>query len=223
VLTSLTNENATTQASGNTPGDSAHTSNFSYDSMFRITSGQAPPDPANSSARATTSFNYFTNSIPWSVSHTKSITNTLNDSATSFFDGLGRGYRSQHLLPNGTASVDTTFDVAGRVATVSNPYFTSADPTYGITASQYDALDRVIQTTKQDGSFSTVAYDQTPSGVQGICTTSVDEAGKLRRGCADALGRLVEVDEPNQNAQATFAQATISISGSEQSNPLPAA
>ena len=47
VLTSLTNENATLQASGNTFGDSAHTSNYSYDLMFRITSAQAPPDPAN--------------------------------------------------------------------------------------------------------------------------------------------------------------------------------
>jgi hypothetical protein len=63
-------------------------------------------------------------------------------------------------LPNGTATVDTTFDVAGRVATVSNPYFTSADPTFGITTNQYDALDRVTQTTKQDGGIGSVSYDQ---------------------------------------------------------------
>jgi RHS repeat-associated protein len=223
VLSSLTNENATAQASGNTPGDGAHTSNFSYDSMSRILSGQTPPDPANGNARATTSFNYITNSIPWSVSLTKSITNALNDSATSFFDGLGRAYQSQHVLPNGTATVDTTFDIAGRVATVSNPYFTTADPTFGITTNQYDALDRVTQTTKQDGSISSVSYDQAAPGVQGLCTTSVDEAGKLRRACSDALARLVEVDEPNQGAQATFAQASVTIGGSEQANPLPAA
>ncbi len=46
---------------------------------------------------------------------------------------------------------------------------------------------------------------------------------KIRRTCADGLGRLVEVDEPNPGAAATYAQATVSISGSEQANPLPAA
>ncbi|HZS27891.1 MAG TPA: hypothetical protein VFB76_11735, partial [Candidatus Angelobacter sp.] len=34
LVTSFTNENATTQASGNTPGDSAHTFSYSYDSSW---------------------------------------------------------------------------------------------------------------------------------------------------------------------------------------------
>jgi RHS repeat-associated protein len=224
VLTSLTNENATAQASGNTPGDSAHTGNYAYDSLFRLSLAQAPPDLSNGGSRAQTSFTFSApNTFPVSVQRSKSITTALIDSASNFFDGLGRAYQSQHVLPAGTAKVDTTFDVAGHVATVSNPYFSSADPTYGITTNQYDALDRVTQTTKQDGSISSVSYDQAAPGVQGLCTTSVDEAGKLRRGCSDALGRLVEVDETNQSAQATFAQASVTIGGGEQSNPLPAA
>jgi len=77
----------------------------------------------------------------------------------------------------------------------------------------------VIQTTKQDGSISSVSYDQATPGVAGVCTVSTDEAGKLRRACSDALGRLVEVDEPNPGAQATYAQASVSIGGSEQANP----
>src|SRR5207244_2303742 len=36
LLTSFTNANAATPASGNTPGDAAHTSNFTYDSMWRL-------------------------------------------------------------------------------------------------------------------------------------------------------------------------------------------
>ena len=67
-------------------------------------------------------------------------------------------------------------------ATVSNPYFATTDPTYGITTSQYDALDRVTQTTKQDGSISTVLRLQQLRAIARICTTSADEAGKLRRG-----------------------------------------
>ena len=52
---------------------------------------------------------------------------------------------------------------------------------------------------------------------------TTDEAGKTRRTCADGLGRLVEVDEPNPGSVATYAQVTVSIGGSEQANPLPAA
>jgi YD repeat-containing protein len=190
--------------------------------MFRLTSGQAPPDPANGSARATNSFTFSApGSLPLSVQRTKSVTNALSDTATSFFDGLGRSYTSQHLLPNGTAKVDTTFDLDGHPATVSNPYFSTADPTYGITASLYDALDRVTQVTKQDGSISSVSYNVAVTSA-GDCTDTVDEAGHQRRTCSDALGRLVEVDEPNPGATATAAQTTITINGAEQANPLPA-
>ena len=132
LLTSLTNENATTQASGNTPGDGAHTSNYSYDSMLRLVSATAPPDPANGGLNAQTSFNFpALNVFPFNVQRTKSITASLTDSATSYFDGLGRVYQSQHVLPNGTSTVDTTFDDTHSQVTVTNPYFSTADPTYG--------------------------------------------------------------------------------------------
>jgi len=42
----------------------------------------------------------------------------------------------------------------------------------GQTPFQYDALDRLTQVTKQDGSISTVSY-------LGNCTMSTDEAGKI--------------------------------------------
>ena len=199
VLTSLTNENATAQASGNTAGDAAHTSNYTYDYMFRITSAQAPPDPANGSLRAQTSFNFSApNTFPLSVQRTKSITSSLTDSATSFFDGLGRSYQSQHVLPGGTSTVDTTFDDAHSQLIVTNPYFSTADPTYGSTTTLSDPLGRATQVTKQDGSISTVAYSvQTTVAANGDCVQTTDEAGKQRGACSDALGRLVEVDEPN--------------------------
>ena len=37
----------------------------------------------------------------------------------------------------------------------------------------------------------------------GDCTDTTDEAGKQRRACTDALGRLVQVVEPNPGANAT--------------------
>jgi RHS repeat-associated protein len=219
VLTSLTNENATSQANGNTPGDSAHTTNYSYDYMFRLTSAQAPPDPANNSIRPRTDFTFSTpGTLPITVQRTKSVTTSLTDSATNFFDGLVRVYKAQHALPSGTASIDTMFDAAGHPATVSNAYFSVSDPTYGITMNQYDALDRVSQVTKQDGSVSYVNYDVvTSASVLGNCNTAIDEVGKQRRTCSDSLGRVVEVDEPNPGAQAIAAQGSFTINGTLKS------
>ena len=95
------------------------------------------------------------NAFPFNVQRTKSITASLTDSATSFFDGLGRGYQSQHVLPGGTATVDTTFDFAGHASVMSNPYFSTSDPTYGTVRTLFDALGRAT-VTKQDGSVSSV-------------------------------------------------------------------
>jgi RHS repeat-associated protein len=213
VLTSLTNENATTQAAGTTQGDSSHTGNYSYDYMFRITSAQAPPDPANGGARSFTNFSFSApNTFPISVQRSKSITTSLSDSATNLFDGLARAYQGQHVLPNGTATVDTTFDSAGHPATASNPYFSTSDPTYGITTNTYDALDRVTQTTKQDGSISSVSYNVAVSA-PGDCTETKDEAGKQRRTCSDALGRLIEVDEPGDTFSGSPSTGSLTISG----------
>jgi RHS repeat-associated protein len=215
LLTSLSNENATTPASGNTPGDTAHTSIYSYDAMLRLTSALAPPDPSNGGLNATTSFNFSApNAFPSNVQRTTSITASLTDSATSFFDGIGRGYQSQHILPNGTSTVDTIPDFAGRPATVSNPYFSKADPTYGTTTNLYDGLGRVYQTNKQDGSVSKVAYSvPTTITVNGDCTQTTDEAGKQRGACSDALGRLVEVDEPSGTPVQVSNHATLQTDG----------
>jgi RHS repeat-associated protein len=215
ALTSLSNENATSQASGVTQGDAAHTSNFTYDYMFRLTSAQAPPDPGNGGTSAQTSFTFSApNAFPVNVQRTKSITTALTDSATSFFDGLGRAYQTQHVLPGGTVTVDTHFDLAGHPDTVSNPYFSTADPTYGATTNLYDALDRVYQTTKQDGSISKVAYSvPTTIAVNGDCVQTSDEAGKQRGACSDALGRLVEVDEPSGTPVQVNYSATLQTDG----------
>jgi RHS repeat-associated protein len=187
ALSSLTDENG-------------QTSNYTYDPTGRLILAQAPVDPANSGARAQTSLNFSPgNTFPLSVQRTKSITTSLSDSATNFFDGLGRANKGQHVLPNGTATVDTVYDALGRASGVSNPYFTTTDPTYGTTQTLYDALGRAYQTTKQDGSISSVNY------TAGNCTLTTDEAGSQRKTCSDALGRLVEVDEPGVPANHTTA------------------
>src|SRR5260221_14589255 len=135
------------------------TSNFAYDFLWRMTSAQGPPDPANSGARPQTTFTYSApNTSPLSIQRQRSITSSINDVTTAYFDGLARGYQGQHSTPAGTVYTDTTFDGLGHVASVTNPYYATTDATYGVTQSQYDGLGRVTQTTKQDGSISTVSY-----------------------------------------------------------------
>ena len=201
LLESLTNENATTSASGSTPGDSAHTATYAYDTSWRLSSAQAPPDPANGNAQATTTLTpSAANAFPLTVQASKSVTAAMNDLVTTTFDGLARPFKTQHAVPGNTATVLTTYDGVGQTASVTNPFFTTADPTYGVTSFQYDGLGRITQTTEQDGSVSKVKYSvATTVAVNGDCTITQDEAGSQRGHCTDALGRLVEVDEPTIN------------------------
>ena len=218
LLTSFTNENATSQASGTTPGDSAHTTVYAYDLMTRLTSATSPSDITNGGSQAQTKFIYpVPISLPFTVTRTKSITPSLTDSVTSTYDGLGRVYKTQHPMPGGTAEVDTVYDGLDHVVSVTNPYFSTSDPTYGVIQSQYDALGRSTQVTDQDGSTRSVAYSVAPiPGVLGDCNVSIDEAGHQRKNCSDGLGRLVEVDEVNPGVGPSYAAGSISVSGAEQ-------
>ncbi len=227
LLTSLTDANATTQASGTSLGDAAHTTQYAYDGMGRMQTATFPPDPGNGGAQAQTSFNYTPARVspsftPFTVQRHKSITPNLTDSSTTLFDGLGRPYQSQHTLPNGTALVDTVLDGLGLATSVSNPYFSTSDVTYGTTQTQYDTLGRPNQITKQDGSVSTVAYAQSGSALANVdCTLTTDEAGKQRRVCNDSLGRLLEVDEPGDPFAGGPASGTLTI-GPISSKGIPA-
>ncbi|MBZ5524872.1 MAG: hypothetical protein LAP21_21785 [Acidobacteriia bacterium] len=194
--------------------ENSQTFTYKYDNMLRLGEGDHPDGGQT----------IFTYPDPLTVTRQRLITNTPStvfDSYTAKFDGLGRPVQTQQVTPSGTVLADTTYDVMGRASTVSNPYYQgsnhAADPTYGITQTIYDALSRTTRTIKQDGSASTASYNQSSAFLTNVdCTTAVDEAGKLRKTCSDALGRLVEVDEPNPGAVATTATGSVTISGSEQ-------
>jgi YD repeat-containing protein len=132
-------------------------------------------------------------SPPFQVVITKPINATTNGTTTSITDGLGRVTQVQlNTDPQGVVYTDTTYDLNGRVASVSNPYRSGSDPTssQGTTTYAYDGLDRKKTTTYPDTSVLTTAYC-------GPSTLVTDPTGKWRRSRTDALGRLIEVDEPN--------------------------
>jgi RHS repeat-associated protein len=116
------------------------------------------------------------------------------------YDGLGRKNTTQLKDPEGDVFTETTFDVLGRVGTVTNPHRTTASPTDGTTTDQYDALDRIIQSAPPDGTTPTTGSTCLANNVctqyTANMTTVTDQAGKSRRSFTDALGRLIEVDEP---------------------------
>jgi RHS repeat-associated protein len=170
---------------GSTTDANGQTATYAYDSMGRRTQTNFPDG-----GQTTVTFG---STLPINNVSTTKITSSQNHVTTAVLDDLGRVKQAQlNSDPSGVVYTDTTYDAFGRVLTVSNPYRSTSDPTYGITTNQYDALARTIKVTKPDGSFVTTAYC-------GSTTLVTDEATKWRRSTTDALGRLVEVDEPNSS------------------------
>lgn len=126
--------------------------------------------------------------VPPFLVTTIKMSSTQNFINTVQVDGLGRPIQTQINSAPQTIFTDTTYDALGRVSTVSNPYYTTSDPTYGIKTTSYDPLGRISQVTDQDGSVVGTAYS-------GNCTTVTDEQGRQRKSCADGLGRMTSVIE----------------------------
>jgi len=98
------------------------------------------------------------------------------------YDGLGRPVRSMFLSdPSGTDYTDTTYNNLGQVYSVSNPYRTTSDPTYGLTYYQYDALGRTLQVTNPDSSTKLMTYAGGATEVQDEGNGSARRQGSAER------------------------------------------
>ena len=168
---------------------------FTYDLMNR------PLCATNVDGRQTcNSYTDTTNAV--SIAKAEKLDATRNITTIAFLDGLGRTNQTQLVDPSdGDTFVDTTYDLLNRVATVSNPHRVASLPTDGITTYQYDALNRKIKEIPPDGTTSSnnvvASYGGQTSGVLGLTTTVTDQAGRQRMSVTDALGRLVQVWEPD--------------------------
>ena len=110
----------------------------------------------------------------------------------SVMDGLGHVVQDR-LCEDGSActrpiNADINYNGLGRVWKQSNPHRAGASPTDGTTTFVYDALGRTTSITLQDNSVETFSYS-------GNCETATDQAGKSRKSCSDAFGRLGQVTE----------------------------
>ncbi len=120
--------------------------------------------------------------------------------------------------PEGQTTISTAYDSLGRVLKTSNPYRHTSDPTYGFDTRAYDALNRVTSITHQDSNVISTYYggDVGTHGGAGtqLCASgtyglgypvlSVDESGMKHEMWKDALGRTIEVDEPDSSNNMTL-------------------
>ena len=131
-----------------------------------------------------------TNGGPFTVATSRLVSSGVNHQVTQSLDGLGRVVKSvdSQACNSASSSVVTSYDSLGRVYTVSNPYCTTSDPTYGLTTYGYDPLNRITGVEAPDGSTTSTTYSAN-------CATATDPASKKRTLCADALGRITSATE----------------------------
>jgi len=176
---------------------------YQYDSMNRVTQVTLPPQNGTS-VLVKTAYDDI------DVSPTITSSSTANSVVTvTTLDGLGHVVEVDN--ENGStlvSSVKYGYDKVWRRTQASNPFLppdTQANTTFS-----YDALGRVIQVTPPSGGYTQYQYS-------GNAVTITDPAGKQRKNVSDALGQLIEVDEPVPGAPVNPGSGSASISGAEQS------
>ena len=244
-LTSVTNAkgqtrsfsyNSCTGKLGSSTDANGKTTAYAYDALGR-TAAACYPDaigilwsgtqcvPSTASASVVNTYN---DAVPNSVVHSVQAGQSAPSVQTkTTFDGVSRTITS--LLtsdPEGTVETDTSYDLLGRVASISNPYRSSGDSTYGTTTFGYDWANRKTVQTQSDGSSKLYwCYDGKQSGQpSGVCTTnastfagtwvdSIDEIGNHAQHVSDALGRLRAVMEPSPSTGALALETDYTYNG----------
>jgi YD repeat-containing protein len=175
LLTSFTDQNSQSRT-------------YTFDNMWRLAQANYPDGGQSTFTHQETSF-------PFTATLTKKMNSSQNLVQTSVFDGLGRLSETQlNSDPDCSTGdkTDTTYDPVGRVYSVSNPYCTTGDSTYGLTTHLYDGLGRTTQVTHPDSSTILTSYT-------GAATQVQDEGNGTQRVArisqSDALGRLASVCE----------------------------
>jgi RHS repeat-associated protein len=141
----------------------------------------------------------------FSVSTSTAVASGKSHQVTQLLDGLGRPYQAQDK--SAATYVDTVYNTLGQVYSVSNPYYTKSDTSYGVTTYSYDALGRVTAVQAPGGATTTTTTFAAVTST--YCTTVTDPASKVRELCADAMGRVTSVTEdpgssPHLNYQTTY-------------------
>jgi RHS repeat-associated protein len=151
--------------------------------------------------------------LPITVASATKIDASHNIAQSAVYDGLGRPVQTQLTSdPSGTTYQLMTYDALGRKSQIFNP--TRCNPpgtncgeaTWGFTSLAYDSVGRVTGTTSQDGGVVKAVFI-------GNTTVTTDQSGNQRQSVTDALGRVIEVDEPGTQPPPQSNYATMQTDG----------
>ncbi len=167
------------------------TSTTTYDVFGRPTKVTGPLDGASTYGTASTFYDDWGNP---NLQKVRSYRTEQHGTANyiwseTYFDGLGREYKSQNEGPGGQTVVgETLFDSRGMQWKSSAPRFTAETAVW--TETLYDVLGRQIRVNFPDGTFALTAYDHHE-------VTATDPRGKIKRTYTDSHHRVSQVEEVN--------------------------
>lgn len=144
----------------------------------------------------------------WTKSRSQIDTDKWAESIT-YFDGLGRAYKTEQIDSQGNIFVEKEFDAQGRVKRVTNPF--RLNETKQWTTNVYDEASRIKEIILPDNSKVKTDYGVSITGVIGITKQITDQAGEKRKGITDALGRMIRVieDPDGQNLSTDYTFDTL--------------
>ncbi len=196
LTTNFYYENAYTGLLTSTTDENSKTTQYAYDLMRRLTMVTRPDN-------AQIIYTYDDTIMTVTVAQPVQGTNVVKQ--VSYFDGLGRAFRSATLDAGNTvySKTDVLFDPLGRTWKVTNPYTGQNPPSCpsNCTETRFDGSGRVTKTILPDSNQVTYSYS-------GSTVTVTDPTGKTRKTDTDALGRLVTVYEPDVNNSNSLTQLT---------------
>lgn len=135
----------------------------------------------------------------------------IGEQSVKRLNGEGAVRREEILGAGGAWDVvETEYDSMGRVSRQSRPYRSGQEsPQWSVYT--YDALGRVVSEQSPDGSATSSYYNEASrpnvaSAAAGETVRVVDPWGRERWARFDALGRVVEVVEPEPNSAGAVAQ-----------------
>jgi RHS repeat-associated protein len=123
---------------------------------------------------------------------------------TTFFDNLGRAYKTQTKDIQGDIFRESRYDGLGRVEMTSNPY-RQGEQVYW-SKQRYDNANRVVETyapapeAQTGASLGIVQFGiSTVPGLVGNYIEAADASGRKARSINNVLGQIVRFDEPTGN------------------------
>jgi YD repeat-containing protein len=185
------------------------TTTYSYADPLSRVNGASYPDGGGASVNYSDVTSPDTFPLTMTVTTITGETSAGPEVSTTTYDGLARKTLSQVQTSSSGPSIytATNYDNMGHIYTVSNPYYSTSDKTYGVSTYYYDALNRKIKQLDSDGvNFQTWGYN-------GATVKFTDENQNQWQRTTDGLGRLIIVLEPNGASQSASMVTTYGFDG----------